>query len=188
MKILLSGGCKNGKSYYAQKMLNDMAGTGKKYYIATMQPYDEEDQQRILNHQKERENWGFITIEQPKDIGMVTQYSEKNSSALLDSTTALLMNEMYHDNTINSNAYLGVIDGLKRICSHFQIFIIVSDSIYSDALAYKEYTRAYQFGLAQIDKFLAKELDMVIEICFGNMIFHKGADKIETDYWRRLSG
>ena len=38
------------------------------YYIATMIPHDHEDDARILRHRKERENWGFETIECGRDI------------------------------------------------------------------------------------------------------------------------
>ena len=38
------------------------------YYLATMIPVDDEDRARIKRHLKEREGWGFETIEQGQDI------------------------------------------------------------------------------------------------------------------------
>ena len=48
MNIFISGGCKNGKSYHAQELARDMASEQNVplYYIATMIPTDEEDQER----------------------------------------------------------------------------------------------------------------------------------------------
>ena len=45
MNIFISGGCKNGKSMYAQKLAKEMADARGRalYYIATMIPTDEED-------------------------------------------------------------------------------------------------------------------------------------------------
>ena len=65
MNILISGGCKNGKSYYAQKLALSMAQEKSLplYYLATMIPVDDEDRVRIERHLKEREGWGFDTIE-----------------------------------------------------------------------------------------------------------------------------
>jgi hypothetical protein len=65
VNILISGGCKNGKSYYAQQLAVRQAEDGAPlYYIATMDPADEEDHARILRHRREREGWGFTTLEQ----------------------------------------------------------------------------------------------------------------------------
>ena len=90
MNILISGGAKNGKSYYAQKLAKQMAEELPKqmaaemsgqlsagiqgqaaedqsrlplYYIATMIPHDEEDHARIRRHVSERAGWGFETLE-----------------------------------------------------------------------------------------------------------------------------
>ena len=70
MNILISGGCKNGKSYYAQKLALSMAQERSLplYYLATMIPVDDEDRARIERHLKEREGWGFDTIERGLDI------------------------------------------------------------------------------------------------------------------------
>jgi adenosylcobinamide kinase/adenosylcobinamide-phosphate guanylyltransferase len=64
MNIFISGGCKNGKSMYAQKLAKKMAQEKNVplYYLATMKPKDSEDNQRVLRHQQDREGWGFITL------------------------------------------------------------------------------------------------------------------------------
>jgi hypothetical protein len=53
--------------------------------------------------------------------------------------------------------------------------VIVSDFIYSDAFLYDDFTEAYRRGLAFIDKKVAELSDVVIEVCAGNSIIHKGA-------------
>ena len=65
MNILISGGAKNGKSYFAQRQAKQMADEQgvPLYYIATMIPHDEEDRARIRRHIKERAGWGFATLE-----------------------------------------------------------------------------------------------------------------------------
>ena len=65
MRVFISGGCKNGKSYYAQQLAKHMGQAAPLYYIATMTSTGREDDERIVAHRKEREGWGFITIEQP---------------------------------------------------------------------------------------------------------------------------
>ncbi len=66
MMTLVTGGCKCGKSHYAEKLLENFAG--KKYYIATMEPYGEEAMTAIARHRKLRAGKGFETIERYTDI------------------------------------------------------------------------------------------------------------------------
>lgn len=65
MNVLISGGAKNGKSMFAQKLARKMAEEKNLplYYIATMIPRDEEDEARIARHVRERAGWGFETLE-----------------------------------------------------------------------------------------------------------------------------
>ena len=42
MLILITGASGSGKSEYAEKICCELAGSAKKYYIATMQPYGAE--------------------------------------------------------------------------------------------------------------------------------------------------
>ena len=44
MIILVVGGAKSGKSDYAEKIAQMLHEGGNLYYIATMNPHDEEDQ------------------------------------------------------------------------------------------------------------------------------------------------
>ena len=70
MNVFISGGCKNGKSMYAQNIARDMSQRQNVplYYIATMIPADDEDRARIRRHLSERDGWGFETIEQGRHI------------------------------------------------------------------------------------------------------------------------
>lgn len=70
MNVFISGGCKNGKSMYAQNIARNMAQSRNVplYYVATMIPTDDEDRARIKRHLSERDGWGFETIEQGRRI------------------------------------------------------------------------------------------------------------------------
>ncbi|QHI72759.1 bifunctional adenosylcobinamide kinase/adenosylcobinamide-phosphate guanylyltransferase [Aminipila terrae] len=79
MNVFISGGCKNGKSMFAQTIARDMAQEKKVelYYLATMRPVDEEDLARIKRHMQEREGWGFTTVEQSENICECLSFCEK---------------------------------------------------------------------------------------------------------------
>jgi adenosylcobinamide kinase/adenosylcobinamide-phosphate guanylyltransferase len=184
MKIFISGGCKNGKSYYAQYLAQAQSApqqaerqANSLCYIATMKPVDPEDNERITRHRRDREGWGFSTVEQPADIEKILDKCDHNSSFLLDSLTALLANEMFlPDGSVNEHAAAKIIRGLLRVTNAIKNIIIVSDFIYSDAQVYDSLTERYRVSLAKIDRATAENCDVVLEIAFTNVIIHKGKD------------
>ena len=63
--ILILGGTRSGKSAFALKLAESMKG--KKAYLATGEPLDDEMTERIKKHKKERGN-NWTTIEEPINI------------------------------------------------------------------------------------------------------------------------
>lgn len=177
MNYFISGGCKNGKSYYAQQVAQNMARELKVplYYLATMIPVDDEDRARIRRHLDERDGWGFETIEQGLNIcdcleGVTVSGDavDPNGVFLLDSVTALLMNEMFKlDGTVDLGAADRLAVELCEFASRTGNTVFVSDYIYSDATIYEELTEKYRQGLAMLDRTLAKSCDQVIEVAYG---------------------
>ncbi|MBQ5412737.1 MAG: bifunctional adenosylcobinamide kinase/adenosylcobinamide-phosphate guanylyltransferase [Oscillospiraceae bacterium] len=177
MTILLSGGNKNGKSGYAQDIAVKLADGGKLYYVATMIPYDDEDRARVARHIENRAGMGFETLEAGRNIQNIFDAADENGTFLIDSTTALLLNEMYPDSHFeqaDSEAASRCISGLLEVASRAGNAVFVSDYIYSDAARYDDFTEEYRRSLASIDRALARTCDTVIEVCAGNLIVHKG--------------
>lgn len=104
MITLITGGSGSGKSAYAEKYIchaSNEKGFKEKYYIATMQVFDEEGQRKIDRHRRLRAGKGFITIEQPRDIqDAVSKLQSENCLktgrlALLECMSNLVANEMF---------------------------------------------------------------------------------------------
>lgn len=179
MIVYISGGCKNGKSSIAEKIAFTLKQTDKPfYYIATMEPKDEEDKKRIEKHKKDREHLFFETIEIHKNIINLEKTLNLDGTFLIDSVTALLANEMFNDNIIE-DAYKKVSHDLLYIIEKMKNVVIVSDYIYSDSIQYDNTTKNYIKGLAYIDKTCSKKADILIEVCYNNIIVHKGKDKFK---------
>lgn len=176
MIVFITGGAKNGKSSYAQDLAVRLAAGGKHYYIATMIPVDEEDRERIRRHIADREGLGFETVEQGTHILDCLRKCRTEATFLLDSTTALLMNELFlpPDWQLDEAAGEWCGDEVAAFAQAVKNIVIVSDYIYSDALRYDSVTEAYRRGLASIDRKLAAISDVVLEMSGGNLIVHKG--------------
>ena len=155
MTIFLSGGAKNGKSTLAQELAVKLSGAGKRYYVATMIPTDEEDLARIRRHIADRDGLGFETIECSKNMLSCLDTADRDGTFLVDSATALLQNAMFPAE------------------KNWQL--VVSDFIYSDAQRYDETTELYRKCLAAIDRRLAAACDVVAEVAAGNPKLYKGA-------------
>jgi adenosylcobinamide kinase/adenosylcobinamide-phosphate guanylyltransferase len=176
MNILISGGCKNGKTGFAQSVAVKLSPDGNRIYVATMIPYDEEDRKRIDLHIADRADLGFSTLETGRNISSCLN-AGKNNTFLVDSVTALLLNEMFpetHSGEADENAAQRCVDGLLKITREAENAVFVTDYIYSDAVRYDSFTENYRKSLAYIDRNLAAACDTVIELCAGRVIFHKG--------------
>lgn len=177
MKILISGGSRNGKSAFAEREILRLADGGPLYYVATMIPFDGEDRERIRRHIRERDGLGFETLEQGRDIAACLKKAKPNASFLVDSVTALLMNEQYpvsFEEAPDPEAAVRCRDGLLALAKQAKNAVFVTDYIYSDAARYSAETESFRASLAFVDAALAAVCDQVIELCAGNVIYHKG--------------
>ena len=175
MRVFISGGCKNGKSTFAQKLAKNHAKTGRLYYVATMISSDSEDDERIRRHQQEREGWGFTTVEQPKNIEEILTKCDKSGTFLLDSLTALLANEMFsQDSGFDEKASERVRAGLARVLGNIKNIVVVSDYIYSEAFIFDPLTETYRQSLAALDRLAADKCDIVIEVTASQIYVQKG--------------
>ena len=176
MSTLISGGCKSGKSFFAQRIAR--AAGSPLYYIATMIPCDSEDEARIRKHREARAGWGFETLECGRDILSCLGQADAGGAFLLDSVTALLSNEMFTSSGMDAEAPERVARSLIEFVRRAPQTVLVSDYIYSDALLYDPWTEAFRRGLAQIDRALATHCDNVLEMSCGTPIVHKGRVKL----------
>ncbi len=177
MIVFISGGAKNGKSSLAQDLAVALAAGRRHYYVATMIPSDDEDIDRIRHHRADREGMGFKTVECGRDILSCLPQVDKSATFLLDSATALLLNELFPDPTGGEMDVLAAERCARDLVTFAQSvgnLVIVSDYIYSDAARYDALTETYRACLAKIDRMLAQVSDTVIEVTAGTYTLHKG--------------
>lgn len=181
MIVLITGGCKNGKSNRAQDLAVSFSQKqkGKLYYVATMISTGVEDDERIKKHVENRKDLGFDTIElkyRIEDLAEVIRKDENPPAFLVDSLTALLANEMFRTDAkgnfyVDHDAAGRVQKGLGILIDECQksgaSIVFVSDGIYSDSIIYGDETIEYQRGLAQLEQLISKRADEVMEMTAG---------------------
>lgn len=190
MITLVLGGSGSGKSAYAEHLLD---GKTNKYYIATMQVYDAEGGKKVARHRRLRAGKGFVTMEQPRDIGEVDfskraqqameppdragqNVTERPRCALLECMSNLVANEMFAENKIRlrDEVTAQILDGIEALNSQLAHFLIVTNNVFEDGISYEETTAEYIEAMGQVNERLAAMADTVIEVVAGIPVVWKG--------------
>ena len=167
---LIIGGSGSGKSAYAEDYTISLSEDRKKYYIATMQIYDEEGKRKVERHRMLRGGKGFSTIEQPIDIGKAAEKMEDGErTALLECISNLTANEMFlgeipGTEEVITEKIVGGIAVLNRELTHL---VIVSNNVFEDGNVYDKTTMAYIRAMGRINQKLAEMADEVVEVVVG---------------------
>ncbi len=155
MMVLVVGGSGSGKSSYAEEMAVSLAGisageiTGsentspcdlshrimKKYYLATMQVFDEEGRKKIDRHRNLRKDKGFLTIEQPTEIFRALEKMETGDRiVLLECISNLTANEMFSEEKAGTGMQVveDIIHDIKLLKEQTTHFIVVSNNVFED--------------------------------------------------------
>lgn len=179
MMTLVIGNSGSGKSEYAENLLLQMAGTKEKYYIATMQILDKAGEERVKRHRVKRQGKGFITIEQARNIGLITEKIPENAAVLLECITNLTANEMFDGGTMPAKKVVDrIIEDVNLLKNKIKTLVVVT-SKYSDADdSYNEETKEYIRTLSVINEELAKLADQVVEVTAGVSAIIKGECEI----------
>ena len=170
MMTLIIGGSGSGKSAYAEDYMVSISEDRKKYYIATMQIYDEEGKRKVERHRMLRGGKGFSTIEQPVDIGKAAEKLEDGDrTALLECISNLTANEMFlgekpGTEEVITEKIVGEIAVLNRELTHL---VIVSNNVFEDGNVYDKTTMAYIRAMGRINQKLAEMADEVVEVVVG---------------------
>lgn len=204
---LVTGGSGSGKSAYAEKLVTEQYKKDSKYYIATMQVYDEEGKARIERHRQMRSGKGFTTIEQPAYIEealtkidkweekqcvavqeekegkqCVAEQKEKQCVALVECMSNLAANEIFQEEEIRPYAAVErILKGIKTLSKHLHGLVIVTNNVFEDGIEYDAGTQEYLKALGQINEGLASMADTVTEVVVGIPVPLKGCPAKKDD-------
>ncbi len=190
MMVLVVGGSGSGKSSYAEKVTVSLAqesvkeitksentslsdfklNIAKKYYLATMQVFDDEGRKKVDRHRKLRNGKGFFTIEQPVRISSALEKMEDGDrTVLLECISNLTANEMFSEKKTMTEIQVteNVIRDIKMLKEQTNHLVVVSNNIFEDGITYDETTTKYIRAMGKINQKLAALADRVVEVVAG---------------------
>ena len=195
MLAMVLGGSGSGKSEYAENLAVKL-NPGRKLYIATMYPWDEESRQRIERHRSMRAEKNFDTLEcfyhleqgirtYQKDNG-----TEKHKTVFLDCMSNLVANEMYCKEGYESLYQAGmapsmtghILQGIDALAERYEHVVIVSNDVFTDGVVYDEEMQKYLSNLAAINAAIAERAEIVVESVCGIPVVRKGKKQLEALY------
>ena len=160
MVNLVIGAAASGKSEYAEDIV--MSLPGEKIYIATMEPFGAEAEERIARHRALRGGKGFSTVERPRNLINLTPEADWN--VLIEDLPNLAANELFSPEGGGADA---VLSGVEMICKTASNVTIVTGDIFSDGAEYDVGTREYMEMLADLHMRIAAKADNVVEVVCG---------------------
>lgn len=172
MMLLVIGGSGSGKSAYAEDALLSLAGHSqmKKYYLAAMQVFDQEGQEKVERHRRSRRGKGFFTIEQPVTIENALDKMDAGKQAgLLECISNLTANEMFSEEIPKSAEQVAerVVKGIAVLKDNLAHLVVVSGNVFEDGNVYDPATMEYIRAMGNINQRLASMADRVVEIVVG---------------------
>lgn len=172
MMVLIIGGSGSGKSSYAEETAVSLAQSSdmKKYYLATMQIFDEEGQSKVMRHKRLRSGKGFLTIEQPNEIHKaVAKMAPGEKTVLLECISNLTANEMFSDGKMLEKEQVveKIIKGIRMLKKETTHLIVVSNNVFEDGVSYDKETMEYIEAMGKINQELADMAEQVVEVVAG---------------------
>lgn len=174
MFTLVIGGAASGKSEYAESLV--LASPHQpRYYIATMEPFDEEGRLRVEKHRRMRANKEFETVECYTNLASVRL--PRRGVVLLECVGNLAANELYSPQGAGSveGALSAIVEGADALLAQCADLVVVSNEVFTGGTDYAAGTEDYLRLVAGVNRALAQRADRVCEVVCGLPNYYKGA-------------
>ena len=192
--ILVTGGCRSGKSAHAQKLAESLPGAARRAYIATAPVIDEEMRTRVRKHQQARAAaaGGWTTIEAPIELAEAIAAAgmpatEQPSQAwhpafdvlLVDCLTLWVNNLMYRaeqaGGQITEDAAAEECEHVLAACrAHPGTVIFVTNEVGMGIVPDNAMARRFRDLVGRCNQLVAAAADSVQLVCSGIPLTLKG--------------
>lgn len=167
--ILISGGCRSGKSKQAEELALSLPGPH--IYLATSPRLDDDMNDRIKRHQQQRAGKGWLSIEEELNIEKVLKH-HGSSTILVDCLTLWINNLMWQaeqsGKEINEAQIAETCESLIQICKQLSgTLIFVSNETGMGIMPANRQARLFGDLSGRCNQIIAKAADKVIFMVSG---------------------
>jgi adenosylcobinamide kinase/adenosylcobinamide-phosphate guanylyltransferase len=175
--ILITGGCRSGKSAFAQRIAEGLEAP--KIYLATAPVLDDEMALRIAKHQADRAAAQWRTVEEPLDIAGAIVPLLNNETVLVDCLTLWINNLMYdaeqRGTQITEEAMARRCQEVIHACRHRAgTVILVTNEVGMGIVPANPPTRLFRDLAGRCNQVMADASDMAICMVSGLPLYLKG--------------
>lgn len=168
--IYISGGCRSGKSDYAESTACNISP--KKLYLATCPVFDPEMKQRVERHKQNRADDGWDTVEEEINIAQVIRNSKDYDVVLVDCLTLWLNNLIYsakkNQNLITEGDIVRLCEEIIQACRRAgNTIIFVSNEIGMGIVPESESVRLFRDLCGICNQEIAKASDEAVCVISG---------------------
>ena len=171
--IFITGGCRSGKSQFAQDYAN--RHFHKKLYLATCEPLDEEMVKRIEDHKKRRGS-DWQTVEEPIKIAeAIKQHKHGTEVILLDCITLWLSNLLMRQQS--DHEVMKEVSRLTDTVNQGQLSLIfVSNEVGMGIVPVEPLGRRFRDLAGMANQKIAEAAQTVVFMVSGIPMFLKGKE------------
>jgi len=159
MKALFIGGIKSGKSYSAEQYTLSLSGDKKPHYLATTELFDDEMNERISLHRRQRGE-GFITLEAP--LALYDTLKTADTPVLIECTTMWINNMLYHGHTKEQ-----IIEHIEKVLDLPNDLVFVHNDVGSGIIPDNDLARQYVDISGAVSQLIASRCDEVFHCIAG---------------------
>jgi adenosylcobinamide kinase / adenosylcobinamide-phosphate guanylyltransferase len=176
--VLVTGGCRSGKSAYAQQFAESLPPS--RLFVATCPVTDDEIQRRIERHRQARRDRGWQTIEEQLDLAAVFHGNAHHNVILVDCVTLWVNNGMYRaeqearqigEDEIAERT--GRVLDAAEACRGTAIF--VTNEVGWGVVPDNALARCFRDLVGRVNQILAARADVVTLVCCGIPLKLKGS-------------
>ena len=168
--ILVTGGSRSGKSMFAQRLAESLAGP--RAFLATCPVIDDEMQERIRKHQESRRRGEWQTLEEPLDLTGALARARKHPVVLVDCLT-LWVNNLMHEAGQRGKAFSEsqmtrrCTDTLRACREHPGTIIFVTNEVGMGIVPENETSRRFRDLAGRANQTIAAACDEVFLVVCG---------------------
>jgi len=168
--VYVSGGCRSGKSAYAQQLAESLPGC--RGYIATCPVIDPEMDERIARHQQDRRGRGWQTIEAPLALAKAIRSASEFDVLLVDCLTLWVNNLLYEaeqqEKNLSEDKMHALCDELISACrEQGKTVIFVSNELGMGLVPAESVSRRYRDLIGRCNQAVAHAADEAVFLVSG---------------------